>query len=293
MKKYLFLCLLLPLFVAAQIEQDTIKYWKKGGVATLNLSQVSLTNWVAGGKSSATGVVMFNSFANYQKEKISWDNTIDLSYGFQQEKDDDLIKSSDKIDLSSKFGIKTKKKWNYAFLTNFKSQFSPGYSYPNTTDAISKFMAPGYLNLAVGMDYKTENISLLLSPVSGKFTFVTDDALSDAGAFGVDPGDISRSEIGGSLKFEGNADLLKNVTGQTKLELFSNYLTKPQNIDVDWKVLINMKVNEFLSANIVTHLIYDDDIDIPVDENGDGVFESAGPKIQFMEMFGVGLSLKF
>ncbi len=51
--------------------------------------------------------------------------------------------------------------------------------------------------------------------------------------------------------------------------------------------------NEYLSANIVTHLIYDDDIDIPVDENGDGVFDSAGPRVQFMEMFGVGLSLKF
>ena len=73
---------MLPFFVSAQNEQDTIKYWKKGGTATLNLSQVSLTNWVAGGKSSATGVIMFNSFANYQKEKISWDNTIDLSYGF-------------------------------------------------------------------------------------------------------------------------------------------------------------------------------------------------------------------
>jgi hypothetical protein len=293
MKKYLLIFLVLPFFVSAQNEQDTIKYWKKGGVATLNLSQISLTNWVAGGKSSATGVIIFNSFANYQKEKISWDNTVDLSYGFQQEKDDDLIKSSDKIDLSSKLGIKTKSKWNYSFLTGFKSQFSPGYAYPNTTDAISKFMAPGYLNLALGMDYKTEKISLLLSPLSGKFTFVTDDLLSDAGAFGVDPGSKARSEMGASLKFEGNTELLKNVTGQTKLELFSNYFNNPQNIDVDWKVLINMKVNEFLSANIVTHLIYDDDIDIPVDKNGDGVLEFAGPKIQFMEMFGVGLSLKF
>jgi hypothetical protein len=291
MKKYLLIFLLLPFFVSAQNEQDTIKYWKKGGVATLNLSQISLTNWVAGGKSSATGVIIFNSFANYQKEKISWDNTVDLSYGFQQEKDDDLIKSSDKIDLSSKLGIKTKSKWNYAFLTGFKSQFSPGYAYPNTTDAISKFMAPGYLNLALGMDYKTEKISLLLSPLSGKFTFVTDDLLSNAGAFGVDPGAKSRSEMGASLKFEGNTELVKNVTGQTTLELFSNYFNNPQNIDVDWKVLINMKVNEFLSANIVTHLIYDDDIDIPVYKDGD--VESAGPKVQFMEMFGVGLSLKF
>lgn len=287
MKKLFILFLIMPFTLFAQETPDSLKVWKKGGVITVNVSQVSLTNWTAGGKSSASGVFMINTFANYQKDKLSWDNTIDLSYGFLKEDGSDVTKTSDKIDLNSKLGIVATEKWNYSFLANFKSQFAQGY-HPDTDDVISRFLAPGYLNLAAGMDYKTENISLLLSPATGKFTFVIDDDLSAAGAFGVDPGQKTRSEFGAFLKFEGKTELMKNVTGQTKLDLFSNYFHNPQNIDVDWSVLINMKVNEFLSANLVTHLIYDDDIKILDPDTG-----NSSPKVQFMEMFGVGLSVKF
>ena len=288
MKKILTVLFLVPAFLFAQEPADSTKLWKKGGVFTVNFSQVSLTNWAAGGKSSSSGVFMMNTFANYQKENLSWDNTADLSYGFLKEKDNELVKSNDKIDLNSKLGLKASEKWNYAFLANFKSQFAPGYNYPNTTDAISRFLAPGYLNIALGMDYKTENISVLLSPATGKFTFVTNDDLSNAGAFGVDPGKKSRSELGAFFKFEGKTELMKNVSAQTKIDLFSNYFHNPQNIDVDWKVLINMKVNEFLSANLVTQLVYDDDIKILDPDTG-----KSSPKVQFMEMFGAGLSFKF
>ena len=261
---------------------------RSGGVFTLNFSQISLTNWIPGGKSSASGVFMLNSFSNYKKDDLSWDNSADLSYGFLKEKENDLIKSNDKIDLSSKLGIKATEKWNYSGLANFKSQFAPGYNNPDVTNAISRFMAPGYLTFALGMDYKTDNISVFISPLTGKFTFVTDDDLSAAGSFGVDPGKKSRSEIGAFFKFEGKTEFVKNVSMQTKLDLFSNYAHNPQNIDIDWSVLINMKVNEYLSANLVTQLVYDDDINILDPDTG----ESA-PRVQFMEMFGVGLSLKF
>jgi len=288
MKKILIVFIIFPLFGFAQESVDSLQNWKKGGIITMNFSQVSLTNWAAGGKSSASGVFMFNAFSNYKKDKLSWDNSADLSYGFLKEKDNDLVKSDDKIDLNSKLGIKATEKWNYAALANFKSQFAAGYNYPNTADVISKFLAPGYINLALGMDYKTEKISLFLSPATGKFTFVNDDDLSAAGAFGVDPRMKSRSEFGAFLKFEGKTDVMKNVSVQTKLDLFSNYFHNPQNIDVDWNVLINMKVNEFLSANLVSHLIYDDDVKILDTDTG-----KSAPRVQFMEMFGVGLSLKF
>lgn len=219
---------------------------------------------------------------------MSWDNTFDLSYGFLKEKDNDLVKSDDKIHINSKVGIDASKTWNYSFLGNFKSQFAPGYNYPNTTDAISRFLAPGYLNIAAGMDYKTEKISLFLSPVTGKFTFVTDDNLSAAGAFGVDQGKKTRSELGAFLKFEGKTTLVKNVDFQTKLDLFSNYFHNPQNLDVNWNVLLNMKVNEYLTANLVSTIIYDDDVKILDTDTG-----KSSSRLQFMEMFGAGLSLKF
>ncbi len=288
MKKMIVLLLFIPAVLHAQEEADSLHTWKSGGVFTVNFSQVSLTNWMAGGKSSASGIFMVNTFANYAKDKLSWDNSADLSYGFLKEKGSSLIKSNDKIDLTSKLGIKTNSKWNYSFLANFKSQFAAGYNYPDTENAISRFLAPGYLNLALGMDYKTDNISVFLSPLTGKFTFVTDDDLSAAGAFGVEADKKVRSEMGAFAKFEGKTDVMKNVSLQTKLDLFSNYLDNPQNIDVDWKVLINMKVNEYLSANLVSQLIYDDDVKILDPDSG----ESA-PRVQFMEMFGAGLSFKF
>ena len=284
----LLLVLIFPFLSFSQNAPDSLSLWKKGGIFTVNFSQVSLTNWAAGGKSSASGVFMLNTFANYKKDKFSWDNTVDLSYGFLKEKENDLVKSDDKIDLNSKLGIVAAKKWNYSVLANFKSQFAPGYNYPNTNDAISKFLAPGYLNVAAGMDYKTEKISVFLSPATGKFTFVSDNNLAQAGAFGVEAGKKTRSEMGAFFKFEGKTEVMKNVSLQTKLDLFSNYFHNPQNIDVNWNVLLNMKVNEYLSANLVSTLIYDDDVKILDAETG-----NSAPRIQFMEMFGAGLSFKF
>ena len=154
-------------------------------------------------------------------------------------------------------------------------------------------MAPGYLNAGLGIDYKTEKLSVLMAPVSGKFTFVMDDKLSDDGAFGVEPGNKSRAELGATVKVEYKTPLVKNVDLETNLDLFSNYLEKPQNIDVDWKVLINMKINDWLSANLATRMIYDHDILIDIDDNDDGEPDRKGRRVQFMEMFGAGLSIKF
>lgn len=288
MKNLLTLFLLFPLIALAQNDAKNDTLWTTSGTTTLNFSQVSLSNWAAGGKSSMSGVMMLNLSANYKKEKLSWDNTFDFRYGFLKEEDMSLRKSDDKIDISSKLGIQAKGNWNYSGLLNFKSQFAPGYNYPDTDNTISKFMAPGYLTLGLGMDYKTDNFSALLAPVAGKFTIVMDDNLSDAGAFGVDPGDKTRSELGATIKLEFKTDVMKNVSFNTKLDLFSNYLNNPQNIDIDWTAKINMKVNDYLSANIVTQMIYDDDIDIVDPDTG-----NASPKIQFMEMFGVGLTFKF
>lgn len=288
MRKLFTFLLLFPLISFAQGEAQKDTLWTSSGTTTLNFSQVSFSNWAAGGKSSMSGVFMVNLAANYKKDKLSWDNAFDFRYGFIKEEDFDLRKSDDKIDINSKLGITAKGNWNYAGLLNFKSQFAAGYNYPDTDEAISKFMAPGYLTLGLGMDYKTDHFSALLAPVSGKFTFVTDDELSAAGAFGVDPGSKTRSELGATVKLTYKAEIMKNVTFDTKLDLFSNYLKNPQNIDVDWTGKINMKVNDYLSANLVVQMIYDDDVDIEDADTG-----VSGPKLQLMEMFGVGLTFKF
>jgi hypothetical protein len=294
MKKFLFLLLLIPISVYSQEKADSIKAWKFGGLASVNLSQVSLTNWAAGGQSSSSGVALFNLNANYLKDNLSWENTLNTGFGLLRQDKDDVVKTHDKFDLISKFGVKKTEKIYISTLFNFKTQFAPGYNYPNTTDIISKFLAPGYLTLTVGLDYKpNKTLSVLISPLTGKMTIVNDDTLSASGSFGVDPGEKFRYEVGSFVKMELKTDIMKNVSLNTKLDLFSNYLHNPENIDVNWDLLINMKINDYLSASLITNLIYDDDVKIDLDKNNDGIVEARGPRIQFKEMFGLGFNLKF
>ncbi len=292
------MCLFICAAVVGQDKTEVPKLWKKAGDFSINFSQVSFSNWAAGGKNSVSGVALFNYSANYAKDRMSWDNSLNMGYGLLKEQSRDLVKSEDKLEINSKVGYKMTEggKWFFTGLTNFRTQFADGYNYTNKDNPvrISSLLAPAYLTFAAGFDYKpTDKFSLFLSPLSSKFTFVADDDLSAIGAFGVDPGKKSRAEMGGTLKAELKFAVAKNVDAVTNLGLFSNYLKNPQNIDVNWDFRLNMKVNKYLSANLLTNLIYDDDIKVPIDSNDDGVIDGTGRRIQLKQLFGAGLSVKF
>ena len=285
------------------VNADTIMGWKKGGLFALNLAQTSLTNWAAGGQNSAAVNGIFSAFANYKQGKSAWDNSLDIGYGIlKQGKDASPMKTDDKFDFFSKYGMEAFKNFYWSGLMNFRTQMRPGYKYPDTENKISDLFSPAYLLVAAGMDYKPNPyFSAFIAPLTGKFTFVNDAELSAAGAFGVTPGQNSRSEFGGYLRaiFSKNDfkdEFMKNVAFTSKIDLFSNYGHNPQNIDITWENLIGLKVNKFLSVNFNTVLMYDDDIKVPVDRNGNGEFESTeapGPRTQFKEILGVGFSYKF
>jgi hypothetical protein len=129
--------------------------------------------------------------------------------------------------------------------------------------------------------------------VTSRFVFVLNQALSDSGAFGVTPGNSLKYEFGSYIKFFFKHDIVKNVNFQTKLNLFSNYLDKPQNIDVFWEVLLSLKINKFLTASILTDMYYDDNIHVAYDSNGDGTLDREGPRLQFKEIFGLGITVSF
>ena len=132
-----------------------------------------------------------------------------------------------------------------------------------------------------------------MSPLSGKFTIVTDQLLSAQGAFGVEKGRKFRSELGGMMQTSLNTPVMKNVDLIAKLDLFSNYLANPQNIDLNLDTRLNMKINSYLSANFLLNMLYDDDIRIAIDTNGDGIADYKGRRIQLKQLFGAGLSFKF
>ena len=291
MKNLLFSILLLTCLTAEGVESaDTTKTWKIHGKSSLNFSQVSLTNWSEGGDGSVSGAFLFGINANNKKDKHYWDNNFTLEYGMTKNNSESLRKSIDQIYLSSKYGYEIGKPWFLSTLFDFRTQMAKGFNYPNDINYISKLMAPGYMNFALGFDYKpNDNFSLMLSPVSTRFTFVLDDSLSTAGSFGVDPGKKFRAEFGAYLKFVYiKKSLIKNVDFQTRLDLFSNYFKNPQNIVINWDMKFDMKINEYLSAAFGTTLKYDDDIKF-IDKNR----VKHGARTQLKQFLGVGLSYKF
>jgi hypothetical protein len=275
--------------------KDTIEGWKTGGMIAVTFSQVSLTNWAAGGQNSISLNGLANIYANYFKGNTSWENRFDVGYGIlKQGKEGNWMKTDDKLELMSKYGRKATKHWFYSAFLSFKSQMTPGYNYPDDSTKISNFLAPAYVLGAIGMDYKpSENFSAFIAPFTSKITIVNDKELSAIGAFGVDTGQTMRIEFGGYARFFYKKDFSQNITLQTKLDLFSNYFHNPQNIDINWETLIAVKVSKWITMNLATTLLYDDDIKVPVDRNNDGIIDGEGVRTQFKEVLGVGFSYKF
>jgi len=272
--------------------------WKSGGVFGLNVGQSYLENWAAGGQNSLSIGALFSTFKNYKKGKNAWDNNLDLAYGLLQQGSAAFIKTDDKIDFSSKYGRELNKEhWFLSALVNFRSQFTEGYQDPLAPDSsltvISKFLAPGYAIAALGLDYKpSDKFSLFVSPVTSKMTFVTDTDLSNAGAFGVTPGETFRNEIGAYLKAIYTNEILTNVGFTSKLDLFSNY-EEITHIDVAWDNLLSMKVNKYITTTLGATLLYDHDILINLDDNNDGISEGVGQRAQFKEVLNIGFAYKF
>lgn len=336
MKKLLFVFFLLASFGTVFGQADTTaapKNWKKGGQGLLTFNQVGLFNWAAGGTSNMTLISNLGLFANYKKGTTTWDNSLDLAYGFLKnfynnapfKSNSPVTKAEDKIDFNSKFGKKAfNDKFFYTALLNFRTQFAPGFAAPGDAAYISRIMAPAYLQVAIGLDYKpNDKLSMFLSPLAGKFTFVMDDSLANIGAFGVnqldangDPrpgsGENVRAEFGANFRMKFKDDILENVGYETQLDLFSNYIDRPGNIDMRWTNNFVAKVNKYLAVTFFTDMIYDHDIAIGIvgndglpvysidptsgnpyiDANGNPV-QKKGARLQVKEIFGVGLTYKF
>jgi hypothetical protein len=132
------------------------KTWRKGGLISLNLSQGSLSNWAAGGEDFSLAVnSLVSLYAFYKKDRHSWDNTFDFNLGYVKTTSLGSRKNDDRFDLLSKYGYGVTSKLSISGLFNIRSQFFKGYTYPGNVKTFSSaFMAPGYLLLGAGLDYK-------------------------------------------------------------------------------------------------------------------------------------------
>jgi hypothetical protein len=285
-------------------------FWEKENSFGINVSEVAFVNWNAGGDNAVSGLGFLKFARKYKFSHFQWDNNLELRYGLNAQDGRKLRKTEDVIRLSSNLGFRkdTISNWFYSVQLNFNTQFSNGYKYPDRDTPISRFMAPGYLLFGAGTSFitKDQKFNLYLSPLTQKSTFVLDQDLADNGAFGVNeaildadgnvitPGENHLLEIGILITNNFNYNVADNIELKSRLNLYTDYIKSFGNIDVDWELNLNMKVNKFISTSLGTQMIYDDDILFDVVKNDNGTILNPGiPKIQFKQILAVGILYGF
>lgn len=293
-------------------KHDSTSFWRFVGRTRLNVNTILLSYWNDGGESSLTGAGSFDLTAIYEKGKVKFENTFQSALGVQAFQYSNGKKTDDKLSFSSIFGVQFSKKWYYSLNTNFSTQYFKGYTYPNDSVVVSDFMAPGYLTVSLGLEYKpVKDLSLYASPMAGKITFVNNQALADQGKYGVVaaikdtngivlvPGERRKFEFGFSVIAKYKGKISKSIDLNTKLMLYNNYfdpdVTNRWNIDVDWESWFDITINRFFVANVYFHLLYDHNIKIPVYDVVDGTRTKVGETIhlQLKQNVGLGIAFKF
>jgi hypothetical protein len=309
MKKIIFLICILPfstLLFAQSAEKDIIKKtedaskiiddtlkngWKSVGKVTFLFNQANFNNWIAGGENSFSGNLGIDYKIDYKKDNFTWENRILASYGILQTQNASFEKKTDdQLEINSILAKKTKSFWYYSFLVNFRTQFTQGYVYSKDANGAeireenTNFMSPGYLLVGPGMYWKkNDNFKLNFAPLTAKITFVDNFYTSlpgyvDGSYFGVDANKSMLFQLGFNATAYYKFKIMENVTAENLLNLYSNYLEKPQNIDLNYNLIIVMKINKLLTANFNFQAIYDDD---------------AFAGFQTKQVFGVGLNYNF
>lgn len=273
--------------------QDSTKVgkWKKKGVVSFLFNQSNFNNWAAGGENSVSGNLSVNYDLNYKSKIWAWDNKILASYGLVKTENSEYEKKTDdRFEINSLLGKKAVGQWFYSAFLNFRTQFANGYVYGTDVDGKetrvenTNFLSPGYLTNGVGMLWKkNSNVNINIAPITSKITFVDNYYTSipgyvDGSYFGVGSRKSTRFEFGfytsGYYKF----NLMQNVSVENTLNLYSNYLEKPENVDVDYQMNLVMKINKFLSTNLSVQTVYDD---------------NAFAGLQTRQVFGVGINYGF
>ena len=284
--------------------------WYKFNAVGLNMSEVAYSNWSAGGVNSVSFLADVKFRRRYLVENYYWDNELIANYGINIQTGEQLRKTDDQISFTSSYGYRTGfRDWYYSSKFSFNTQFSDGFDYPKKENAlpISRLMAPGYLFLGIGMEYVPEKpkLTLYVSPLTLKATFVLDQRLADLGSYGLAPaqydnvGNIVKSakqhltEVG--FLFSGKYDtrIYENVDMSNQLSLYTQYDKSFGNIDIDWQLSLDMKINNYLQARVGTHVKYDDDVKFKQETLPNGTKHLYSPRVQFKQILGVGIKYRF
>ena len=282
-------------------------YWTKSLMTNLNFAQTKLRDWAAGGNDNYTMTGYLDANANYAKEKMIWNNRLQVDYGFLYSDDKPILqKVKDRIYFESKWGYETPiRHLSYSANFDFKTQIDNNYKYgtpnvatgePTKADWLaarelkSGLLSPAYSTLGIGLLWTPKSwISVNVSPLTGGFVIVQEEALRKTyGMELLDDGVTYRSsrfELGAQVKTDINFTVNDNLKYTTQLVLFSNYLHNPQNLRVHWDNKVFWKLAKFFTLTFSTNLIYDDTVLISNDSHPTGY-----RTVQFKEFFELGFS---
>jgi hypothetical protein len=299
--------LTVPLKIQTKTHYLPLTYWSKKNSLGFDISEVAFINWSAGGTSSISGLFKGKFHRVYNRSNYNWSNELIFKYGLNKQDGIDLRKTEDAIQFNSTFGYRkdTLSNWFHSAKFNFNTQFTNGYAYPNTEKAISKPFAPAYIFMGIGAENidKEKRRTFYISPFTFKTTLVLDQRLADQGAFGVPKatydlegnllteGEKSKIELGFLITNKYKKEIFKNIILENRLSLYSDYVNRFGNIDIDCDLQVELVVNQYVKANVGAHVIYDDDIKSKREIAGIQVTE--GPKIQIRQAIGVGIEYIF
>jgi hypothetical protein len=287
-----------------EVQKIVVKqqFWKYRAEAAFALNQAALSNWVKGGENSISTSTDITGYADYSNKarKVTSNNFARLKYGLIKSGESGVRKNLDLLETNSKLNHKAFGKFDFSAIMLFKTQIDRGYTYGKDTVLVSKFMSPATLTAGIGLDYKpNKTTSFNLSPFSYKGTFVTDTLRIDQTKYGVAKDRKSKHEPGASLMISHEFNPAKTVKIINRVQLFTNYINNPQNIDIDWEMILTANLNWFTDVRFNTHLIFDNDTKTTVyDDKKNPVPGPDGkPKktarIQFKELLGFSFIFRF
>ena len=251
-----------PEYVDANIKIYKPNFWNYSGDYYLQFLQNYVSNnWYKGGESNYSMVGSVTLQANYNnKQKVKWDNKLEMKLGFQTSQSDQIHKlktSEDMLRYTGKIGFQATKKWYYTAQLIAYTQFMKGYKN-NDPFVYSDFINPLNVNLSVGMDYEvswfnkrlTGNIHL--APAAYNFKYVSRLDLSKR--YGLKEGNHTLHDIGSECTIDLLWKMSDMIKWRTRLYGYTTY----RRGELDWENTFTFQFNRYISSNLFIFPRFDD-----------------------------------
>ncbi len=262
-------------------KEERPQYWNSSAQFDLGTSSTNLWNWAAGGYNTFTLNIGVDAKANYAKKFLSWNNRLQLQYGFfwSADKKNLLQKSNDLMYLESRLAYRTSKesKWNYTASFDFRSQFTDSYDSYKLNEETEEWegklksglFSPAYTNIALGMDWTPNDwFNVNIAPLTGGFTICTTEELRKKYGMKLRSDDLDPElgenyhnalfQFGAQIKMNFKMALNDIFMYETQLVLFTDYLNSPfKSNRVNWDNKITCQISKYFKVSLDTWLLYD------------------------------------